>query len=547
MTTFVTPRAAFLPPILLWIAAICCALVAKGQDESPPAAPKPPPPVVFSWDLTPYDVLVWIHADRAASLPEVTTSAWQNLLAEKVSAALGPGCKVRVTAMPDVARREFRASLAELTPAALAPAIAKPIPDKIFLVACMTGVDVPSLEIRELDLRTWSLGPIARRELPHRSIIGEEITSGISEAFRPLGRVESAKDNGAAILPRAGGLLIGDRSRGELKSGDILRVYVRRADRFGEAKPQDVGPIHWTYVTAGAPNGRFVDSQVLSALRQPLTGRFGSRVEKLVLSVRPQAAETTLHLKSRQPPHPSLAGYEIFDLQPNQQPMPLGFTDGDGRLSIPPRATGIYRLHVRHGREVLARLPLVPGTEKEVTAFLADDGPRLDAEGFLSGVQETLIDTVARRQVAFARIERLIGKGDIAGAAREMEYLRLLPTRAQLAAQLSNQQAKYASGELPVQKKIDKLFTDTRQLLEKYLDPQEIEVQAAKIEQARRGNAEGQPPVALPEPAAPKPVAPFAPMPGVPANPIPGFPPMPGVPMPGSGPAPPPFPGSTVK
>lgn len=553
MTYFVTPAAPRCLPILAALALALLALPARGWDDAtPPAAESPPAKAEpsaespktdpaaaesakpqarpFSWDLSPYEIQIWLHADRGAAVPETDSEAWQSQLAETVEVALGPGCVVRVMAMPDAARRELRGSLESLTAVALSGAVAKPNPDKVFLVACLAGGDSPGLQIREVDVRTWSLSPPLRRELPHRSLLSEEIARGVSDAFRPLARVERAAGQAATLLPRAGGLMIEGRSRGELHQGDLLRAYLRRGDRYGQAKPQDVGPIQWTYAIADAAEGRFFPSQVVTALREPLAGRTSSRVEKLLLFIRPQAGETTLLLKSRQPPHPPLAGYEIFDLQPDAEPQPLGITDGEGRLTISPRAAGIYRLHVRHGREILARLPLAPGAEKEVVAFLPDDGPRLDAEGFVSGLQETLIDTVARRQVAFARIDRLLARGEFTTASREVEFVRLLPTRAQLAAQLTNQQAKYSSTDSRVQSKIERLFTETRQLLEKYLDPQEIEAAAAKVDRARR-EAAAPPPVAIPmpEPPMPMPVDPAPmPMPGVPV-PMP----VPGVPMPG--------------
>lgn len=488
-------------PIFAAIALALWALAAQGWDDpatplpvspSPPpvvapAAPKPPAPATFSWDLSPYRVQAWIVAGRGASFPEGESPTWRKLVAEKVESSLGPGCQVRIGDFPPQVKTMLRGSLDSLDVTSIAPELTKPTPDKLFLVGAMAGEDGATLEIRELDLRTWNLGPTSKRPFPHRTLIADEIARGVGESFRAIARVERAEGHTVSILPRAGGLLIAGRSRGEIRSGEILRVFMRRADRFGEAKPQDVGPIPWSYVIASESSGRFVKSQVVSALRDPLSGRHSSRVEKLALLIRPQESATTLLLKARQPPHAPLAGYEIVDLQPEKEPRSLGVTDGAGRLVIPPRAEGVYRLHVRHGREVLARLPLVAGVEREVTGFLSDDGPRLDAEGFLTGVQETLIDTVARRQVAFARIDRLLNRRDIPGAAREMELLRLLPTRAQLAQQLTNQQARFTSDDSKVQAKIDRLFTEARQLLEKYLDPQEIEAAAAKIDRARRG------------------------------------------------------------
>ena len=46
---------------------------------------------------------------------------------------------------------------------------------------------------------------------------------------------------------------------------------------------------------------------------------------------------------------------------------------------------------------MLARLPLVPGLEPRMTAELRGDDRRLDAEGFLVGIEQELFDLAGRR------------------------------------------------------------------------------------------------------------------------------------------------------
>ena len=85
-----------------------------------------------------------------------------------------------------------------------------------------------------------------------------------------------------------------------------------------------------------------------------------------------------------------------------QQTEPLGVTDaaarsscrGDGRLQL---------LYVKNGKQLLARLPVLPGQSESLLAALVDDDRRLQAEGLVIALQSRALDLVARREILAAR------------------------------------------------------------------------------------------------------------------------------------------------
>ena len=116
----------------------------------------------------------------------------------------------------------------------------------------------------------------------------------------------------------------------------------------------------------------------------------------------------------RQQPDQPLVGYEVYSRPPEDEQSTelIGRTDWRGELWIERDARQpIQLLFVRNGQQLLGKLPLVPGDQPLLVAPLRDDELRLEAEGFLLGVQENLVDLVARREVLAVRIRREIEAG----------------------------------------------------------------------------------------------------------------------------------------
>jgi len=143
-------------------------------------------------------------------------------------------------------------------------------------------------------------------------------------------------------------------------------------------------------------------------------------------------------------------------------------------------------LYVRNGGRLLARLPVVAGLEPLLTAAMTDDDPRLLAEGHVKGLQNRVMDLVARRELYTARFRRHLQKKEFDQARALLEEFRGLENRSDLTRQLDQTAQRIKSPDRRVQAKIDQLFSDTRQLLMKFLDPRTTNVLAEELLQAQR-------------------------------------------------------------
>jgi transcriptional regulator of heat shock response len=131
-------------------------------------------------------------------------------------------------------------------------------------------------------------------------------------------------------------------------------------------------------------------------------------------------------------------------------------------------------------------LPVVAGLEPQVAVQVTDDAPRLFAEGYVKGLQNRVMDLVARRELYTARFRRHIKQKEFDQAKTLLETFRGLEDRSDLGRQLDQQVQRVKSSDRRVQAKIDQLFTDTRQLLLKFLDPRTSNQLADELLRAQR-------------------------------------------------------------
>ena len=130
---------------------------------------------------------------------------------------------------------------------------------------------------------------------------------------------------------------------------------------------------------------------------------------------------------------------------------------------------------------MLARVPIVPGFEPEVTAAVTEDDPRLLAEGFVKGLQAKVMDLMARRELYKVRFHRHLEKKELDKAKAVLDQYRQLETRSDLLSLLDRQQQRITAPDKPTQARIDKLFADCRQVLLKFLDPATVNQLSAEL------------------------------------------------------------------
>ena len=128
---------------------------------------------------------------------------------------------------------------------------------------------------------------------------------------------------------------------------------------------------------------------------------------------------------------------------------------------------------------------MVPGLEPELSAEMANDDQRLQAEGFVKGLQHRVMDLVARRELYKSRFRRYLKKKELDQAKTLLAQFRQLETRSDLTRQLDQQEQRITSPDRRVQAKIDKLFSDTRQLLGRFLDVRTANTLAEELLEAQ--------------------------------------------------------------
>jgi hypothetical protein len=204
--------------------------------------------------------------------------------------------------------------------------------------------------------------------------------------------------------------------------------------------------------------------------------------------VQPHGEGTTVELQTRGQPAAKLAGYDIYERLPGEKNTTLvGRSDWRGQLYIARDEHPLKILYVKNGGRLLARLPMVVGAEQQVTAELADDNLRLEAEGFLRGLQEEFVDLVARRKVLAMRVQRRIEDGKLEDAEKLVDEMRQLETRQDLERRIRERQATFQTRDQAQQDRINRLFRDTRSLLSKHLDPAEIDKLRDELAAAKSG------------------------------------------------------------
>jgi hypothetical protein len=119
-------------------------------------------------------------------------------------------------------------------------------------------------------------------------------------------------------------------------------------------------------------------------------------------------------------------------------------------------------------------VPIVTGIDREVDLPIIDDDPRIRASARMAAMREDLVDLVARRNIAMARVRQAMEDKDFLRAEKLLEAIDDLPGRAQFNQSLEREMRLHRAAEPLVQRKIDRLFSATQKVLGQFLDPRPI-------------------------------------------------------------------------
>lgn len=349
--------------------------------------------------------------------------------------------------------------------------------DKIYVVR-IDQSQVPSRAmVSEFECLMHYFGPVVTSKFLGAEEAATAVGHALTEAFSPVVRIENAGTKTATGLVRAIGLAIDKDSPARIKVDDVLVPMVRKNDRNG--RPIMIGPMDWAYLVGEEIKGPILEMGFYAGRTGGLQGRKNKRTFRIALKVRPPGDDTVVRLHVKGDKEEPLIGYELYEKELKSKNMTfIGRTNWNGTLRVSKKPEHALRLmYVKNGGAVLARLPLVPGLTVNQVADLTGDDIRLQAEAYIRGVENSIIDLVAVRKLFVARIRLRLERGEMDQAKELMELLRAQPSNESLANEMGKRNTRFQSvkGISANQKaKIDNMFKSTRNMLTKMITAREI-------------------------------------------------------------------------
>ncbi len=336
----------------------------------------------------------------------------------------------------------------------------------------------------------------ATREITERTADPDRVELVCAELlgrlFRPVALVDPLRGGGVTVTFRGERLWPASLPRPESRPTELFYRYLNKARVVESIQRLPFTYLKWEAAqpegTAAAGGGEATAGgwQVASGLRSPLSAR-RQRVDVVAIGVGPLSPATRLTLRSRKSATRRLIGVDLLVTWPGSETPQRLVSDRLGRVELervaPSPDTGsatargdaqLARIEVRSGKLVLARVPLVVGSERETILELADDTLRLTVEGDLAILQASVIDTVSRRAVLMARIRRDARLGLWPTVDSGWKELEALPTRAKYLAEVTTlrlpaqAQAK-AERDRVAESRIKKLCTETEEMIARFL------------------------------------------------------------------------------
>ena len=363
--------------------------------------------------------------------------------------------------------------------------------DKVFVVRVQQTTTPTQVSVVEFDTLMRYFGPVSYGFASGRNDVVQAIGRTITAAFAPTIRIEDAGQKSAKGLLRAGGLIMDENSPALISVEDVLVPMTRKNDRNG--KPILIGPLDWAFLLVNKVDGVRSEMDFYSGRAGGLQGRQNKRTFRTALRVRPPGDKTLIRLHAQGDEDFPLIGYEIYERELQSPAMTfIGRTDWNGRMLVEQSENPMRLLYVKNGGAVLARLPIVPGlTEREV-ADLGSDDMRLQAEAYIRGVQNAIIDLVAIRELFAARVRLRLERGQMKEAEELLNKLRSQPTNEKLSNDMGKKETAFLNligPKNPNQyRKVENMFSTTRDMLSKHINPKIInDLEADLIAAERNG------------------------------------------------------------
>jgi hypothetical protein len=426
--------------------------------------------------------------------------------------------------------------------------------DKIVLVSIDRQGELMSVKVKELDAFVRRIGPLETMQVQSLQEIPQTIAHLQRRAFTPMARIEENDNRTAVLRVRAAGLAISEESPIHIRSGDVVAPYIRRDDLNGNPISLQNLAFTYIAVTEPIDSARFYGA-IFAASRGALVTARNRRTRRVALKIQPRFPASQLKLGIRQNPSSVVPGAEIYLRTPGTDELKMvGRTDWRGIIDIqesasptitynqptsssvpsiakarstvatgepipeggftqeaptaddaqkspsqstkPPTSTitihvPLYLYYVKNGETLLARLPIITGYRDRENADLPDDRLRLQAEGFLKGLQGEMLDIVARRKILESRIQRKIEEGKLDDASTLIDDLKKVKNYESMSTQIQAIQRRVFVNEsgyipAPVEKRIEDMLDTTRVLMQKYLQTDLVRELEIKLIEAKK-------------------------------------------------------------
>jgi hypothetical protein len=485
-----------------------------------------------SWEYSPYRIHVWIALAPQPELNHLVRAEIAATVLRRAGVEFRTTWEILLTEPPASLVGELMSDLPRLSAARIAQVAENQlVDDKLICVSVDANRQRSIVRARELDSHTRLWGPLVEKSTRNPEQLADTVFACLVEAFAPITRIELGETRTAVVRLRAGGLAPEGQSLIRPGRGDVLVPVIRNNDRYGKPILERTAEVPWTLLQVTGEddiNRNLLNCNVYSGMRAPIRGRTSGRKERYAVGVRRThpATDMQVHIRTLKTTDPRvpLPGLEVYSRIPVAEPPReltveetkaeertnppefLGYTDWSGTLRVLPAQAPLRLIYIKNGGQLLARLPTVPGYHATQLAEVPDDNPRLQAEGYVKGLNSQIMDLVAQRQILAARIRKRIAENKLEEADQLLAEFRSLPTPSDLQRDLETQMRRQVASPHPaVQTRIDKLYGETRALLPKYLDPDLSNKLMEEVRQARGRATAPTAPTAKSQARAPRP------------------------------------------
>jgi hypothetical protein len=429
-----------------------------------------------TWSTKRYQVQLHLAFDAAANPGVLSGEELQQQLDQKIRLHIYPLWNCEIERHAGASRQSLINQLDDSE--ALATFFGEGFDKHLFLTIQATGWGW-QLACREHDKLTDRWTPVLTAEIKQDLVLTESCLALICQTFSPLAMVRVDSENPEQVHLDFMGSELPRQTDEELfiKPSTVFQTYILRRQRGVAANKQNLMGIPWTYVVAEEPAGLAWKSQVYSGNRRPFAMSRRAGIEIIALPLQQYLISTRVRFHASHQDAVGLSGYEVFIKQSGgKQFLPLGVTDHTGSVVVSRGESPITLLALRSESQLLAQVPVAPGTSKMIDIPIADDAARLSVQAALTSFKELLVDTVARRNILIARIRDQLAKGKQQEADKLFKQLDELPKRAALNRQLDTiaNNSAHRSENKRVQAKIDRLIADSRELLGSFLSNNEL-------------------------------------------------------------------------